>query len=145
MAIEESRGSFSGCFKNIFASFPKETCGHCSILLGLYLQEIGCLEVQYVCGEREFGRRKSHAWLEIGNVIVDITADQFPERAEPVVVTQDRTWHGKFHCLQRKPLLRHFCSRTAESKENYNNAYALIKTRLPQSLLPTSAPVNYSD
>lgn len=38
----------------------------------------------------------SHAWLERGSWIVDITADQFPDVTESVIVTQDRDWYNRY-------------------------------------------------
>ena len=51
----------------------------------------------------------SHAWLELGEFLIDIAADQFlrdPEKEswsgrpgdlrEGVMVTRDRSWHAKF-------------------------------------------------
>jgi hypothetical protein len=35
----------------------------------------------------------THAWVERDGLIIDITADQFVDVAEPVLLTTDRTWH----------------------------------------------------
>jgi hypothetical protein len=35
----------------------------------------------------------AHAWLRRGGLTLDITADQFPGVAEPVVLTAEPTWH----------------------------------------------------
>ncbi|MBC2932935.1 hypothetical protein [Nocardioides sp. zg-1228] len=42
-------------------------------------------------GINETGR--THAWLEQDDVIIDITAYQFDDIDEPIIVTTDRTWH----------------------------------------------------
>jgi hypothetical protein len=47
------------------------------------------LDVMYVCGQR--GPNLSHAWLQVEDIIVDITADQFGE--PPVIVTTNTKWH----------------------------------------------------
>lgn len=39
---------------------------------------------------------QSHAWLEYDGLIIDITADQFDEVSEPIIVTSDRSWHSQF-------------------------------------------------
>jgi len=49
--------------------------------------------MRYVWGMRG---EQSHAWLECGDLIVDITADQFPEIKEKILVTTDRYWHKIF-------------------------------------------------
>jgi len=92
-AVLQCRNNFPGFLKNKFSSYPEECCGHASTLLGLYLERQGFTNVQYVCGHRSDG--KTHAWLEIENTIVDITADQF-RGLDPVVVTQDHSWHSQF-------------------------------------------------
>jgi hypothetical protein len=76
-------------------NFPHGSCGDTSILLGQYLfdQSLGLWE--YTGGQRE-PDLFSHALVEQGGLIVDITADQFDDVSEPVIVTRDRSWHGQF-------------------------------------------------
>lgn len=77
--------------------FPKGACGDATDLLGYYLKTQGLGTFDYVSGEGwdEDGEWFSHAWLRQGNVIVDITADQFPGKA-PVIVTDASPWHDGF-------------------------------------------------
>jgi hypothetical protein len=134
-AIEEAKHDFPDYLKRKFASFPEQTCGHASTLLALYLMERGFNEVQQVFnGCRGKNCDESHAWLEVGGLIVDITADQFSDRIEPVVVTRDHTWHSEFYGEIREPAIRHFDSHSTEAKENYEKAYAQIKKWLPEDL-----------
>jgi hypothetical protein len=77
----------------VFRDFPRGSCGDTSILLGEYLSELGYGEWSYVPGVRG---RSTHAWIEQRGVIVDITADQFEDMDEPVIVTTSRDWHGQF-------------------------------------------------
>jgi len=63
--------------------------------------EHGLGEFEYILGERgnlQGGRGSlhSHAWVQRGPLIVDITADQFPEIKEAVIVTTTSTWHRTF-------------------------------------------------
>jgi hypothetical protein len=76
-------------------NFPHGSCGDASTLLGQYLfdQSLGLWE--YTGGERERDLH-SHAWLECDGLIIDITADQFEDVDEPVIVTRDRSWHAQF-------------------------------------------------
>ena len=74
--------------------FPRGACGDAALLLAKYLEEHGYGLFDYVLGERE-GR--SHAWLQSGSLIVDITADQFEDQDVPVIVTRDNSWHSTFH------------------------------------------------
>jgi hypothetical protein len=79
----------------IIAAFPKGVCGAVCFLLGHYLRENGFPGAEYVNGFRRLDG-ESHAWIETGGIIVDITGDQFAEVADEVVVTRDRSWHRQF-------------------------------------------------
>jgi hypothetical protein len=79
----------------IVADFPKGACGEVCFLLGHYLRENGFPAAEYVNGIRRLDGQ-SHAWIETGGIIVDITGDQFAEVTEEVIVTRDATWHRQF-------------------------------------------------
>ena len=49
---------------------------------------------EYVCDMNK--NRQSHAWLEYEGWILDITADQFEDINDKVLVRKDRTWHSQF-------------------------------------------------
>jgi hypothetical protein len=74
-------------------NFPQGSCGEASMLLGTFLKNHGMGVFRYVCGRRE---GHSHSWIEADGVIVDITADQFPEISERLIVTRCSPWHGSF-------------------------------------------------
>jgi len=59
-----------------FENFPAGSCGDAALILGKYLEERGFGLFDYVLGER--GGR-SHAWLQRGHLVVDITGDQFDD------------------------------------------------------------------
>lgn len=77
--------------------FPHGACGDATLLLGYYLKTLGFGTFDYVLGmgEDEDGGQYSHAWLRQGDIIVDITADQFRAKA-PVIVTDASPWHEGF-------------------------------------------------
>lgn len=80
--------------------FPKGACGDASLLLGAFFADNGLPEFQYVCGERgaqDDGTWTSHAWLESEGLVVDITADQFEDAQEKVIVAYDSSWHSQFN------------------------------------------------
>jgi hypothetical protein len=80
-----------------FEDFPQGACGDASLLLGKYLHNRGFGSFQYVCGiRRQLDEKHEHAWLRQGAVIIDITADQFVEIHEPIIVTTDHRWHDTF-------------------------------------------------
>ena len=81
-----------------FEAFPCGSCGDVTNLLGKFLIEQGAGAFRYICGERGNAGADwhSHAWLEADGVIVDITADQFPEVTEKVFVSTQSEWHATF-------------------------------------------------
>ena len=84
------------------AEFPLGACGDATLLLGTYLREQGYGDFDYVLGYRppepddEWGTRTTHAWLQRGELVVDITADQFSEIDAPVIVAEPSDWHRSF-------------------------------------------------
>jgi hypothetical protein len=78
--------------------FPAGACGDCSLIVGTYLIKNGFENVEYVVG---VDGDQSHAWLECDGFIVDITADQFGNGINPVIVTKDKSWHSKFADQER--------------------------------------------
>lgn len=51
----------------------------------------------YVSGMRgKANDRHSHAWIKRGDIIIDITADQFDEIKASVIVAKASLWHDSF-------------------------------------------------
>jgi hypothetical protein len=88
--FEEHHMEISGV---LFNMFPRASCGPSADLIAQYLKDNGVKNVVYVYGERGSG---SHGWLEIDDVIVDITSDQFKDGVGAVYVSVDRTFHNNF-------------------------------------------------
>lgn len=81
-----------------WTDFPGGTCGDTSLVLGAFLADAGFDGFELVNAERGSqgnGTYSSHAWLQLGQIVVDITADQFSDGPGPVVVG-DSDWHGGF-------------------------------------------------
>lgn len=75
-------------------AFPGGALGDTSLPLGQVLHDAEINGFEYICGNRHGpGGSSSHAWLSDGEWIVDITADQFPDVAEQVIVSRDSLWH----------------------------------------------------
>ena len=56
----------------------------------------------YIFGKRyRDAGHDTHAWLEMNELIIDITGDQFDR--EPVVVTTDRSWHDTWLDQETEP------------------------------------------
>ena len=72
--------------------YPRGCCGDASNLLAKFLRD-NDIECEYVWGMMG---QQSHAWLECGDLIIDITADQFTEIKEKILITTDKSWHKKF-------------------------------------------------
>ena len=47
-------------------------------------------------GHPDWPIEQPHFWLEQSGFIIDITADQFEDCAESVIVTANRSWHDQF-------------------------------------------------
>jgi hypothetical protein len=75
-------------------AFPRRACGDTTDILGEYLTSLGLGSFLYISGTKS-GKDKeiTHAWLLQGKLIVDITADQFPEVSDRVIVTERSPWH----------------------------------------------------
>lgn len=87
--------------------FPTGWCGDAAPLLAQYFTDSGLGHFDYVCDERTnddpVAVWQTHAWLEQDGLIIDITANQFPEIDDPIMITRDRTWHNQFRECSREP------------------------------------------
>lgn len=91
--IEESSASM----QHPLGSFPHGWCDDCSRVLGSLLKEQNEANFKRVTGWRGEHLGASHVWLQRGDLIVDITADQFiGEVTTPVIVTTEIAWHSKW-------------------------------------------------
>ena len=73
--------------------YPNGCCKDASFLLARVLdKKHGVSGIEYVWGHR---RRLTHGWLEVSGFIVDVTADQFSEVADPVTVVEPQ--QSRFH------------------------------------------------
>lgn len=114
--------------------FPAGSCGDACLLLAKFLDEAGCGLATYVAASRG---PYSHAWLELGGLQIDISADQFfrdPEKLlwtgrplelrDGVIVSTDRTWHAGFDDESRHLAdIRYYDART---QAILNHAYREI-------------------
>jgi hypothetical protein len=80
-------------------SFPCGACGDTSLLFGAYLVDHGMHGFLYVSGDRGSKNDNSwtsHAWLQKGQLVIDLTADQFPDAPTDVIVAEPSKWHKTF-------------------------------------------------
>ena len=88
------------------SNFPKGACGDGSLLLGAFLVDSGFSGFEYVSAERGSHENEtwaSHGWLAKGDLVVDITADQFPDGPAKVVVAEPSIWHSQFEVQSVEP------------------------------------------
>lgn len=88
-------------------NFPKGSCRLACYVLGTILEDKGFGQWEIVAGERgsvDAGTYQTHAWLEGAGVLVDITASQFDEVEEGVIVSCiGSRWHGVWEITDRDP------------------------------------------
>lgn len=121
-SVEERPSSWSG--------FPRGACGDTSLVLGAFLADVGFREFEYVYGviDREDGSISTHGWLQWKNLIVDITADQFADVNEAVIVEDESAWHRRYRISQRT--LGDFRQYPVEQVVELYRLYANLKKRL---------------
>lgn len=78
-AIDELVVSKAKLFSHYpFKQFPTACCGDMSIILSTHFYELGFGQPDYICGKNIMNDViKTHAWIMLDNVCIDITADQF--------------------------------------------------------------------
>jgi hypothetical protein len=111
--------------------FPAGACGDTSLLLGAYLVDCGSQGFEYTAAER--GRAvdetwASHAWLSCGNLVVDITADQFRDGPAAVIVSSQSVWHSKFRNMSKST--SDFRGRSHFGVGDLGRLYARLKPHL---------------
>lgn len=116
-----------------FDQFPHGACGEAASLLGTYFIENGLVGFEYISGDRGSHESDaempwhSHAWIQRGSLIVDITADQFWEISESVIVTDSSPWHQMFEIEICGPAdFRKYDERTVQ---RLLRPYAVLKSR----------------
>lgn len=79
--------------------FPLGACGDTSRLFGAFLQDTGIQGFSYVSGYRgnvHDQTLRGHAWLQRASLVVDLTADQFPDAPPDFLVEEGSAWHSMF-------------------------------------------------
>ena len=117
-------------FMKTLNKFPKGSCGDASLLLGKYLIENG-FEPKYKNGKNgkyEGNDVKSHAWLELNDIIIDITARQFDQNNN----LENCYYIGKindFYKSFKNPEENYidFSRYDRTTCDNLNNAYNVVK------------------
>ena len=126
-AIQKGRSNLPEWFKD----FPKGCCGDATAMLGSYLKENGFGSFLFISSEffltkEGVPQNPSHAWLNRGELIVDITASQFDDELEDVIVSDNSEWHKKWEQTVLREAEYNSCSNISESA--YNKIAEIAKT-----------------
>ena len=117
--------------EKIFLHFPQGCCGDTSFLLWNFLHETFSGKYDEDIAYRQgIHNQQSHTWLEYRQfIIIDITADQFPDIFEKVVITKDKDWYKQFefHQHQNTPTVEcDFAKMSADVRDRLFCLYNLI-------------------
>jgi hypothetical protein len=116
------------------SQFPMASCQATSTILGIYLFNKNIQEIKLVHGSRK-NNHESHVWLVRGELIIDITADQFRgEGQSNVVVTSNSPWHNKNWKRGAILPIENYADLNSETwqEENFEETYHTIKKLLDQ-------------
>lgn len=87
MAIIKAKQNKEFNNKDRMFNFPRGCCDDSCDLLAYYLHDryqIHAKQVNGVYRDNDFYNTTNHAWLTVNDIIIDITADQFPSLIEYV-------------------------------------------------------------
>src|SRR5690348_16308260 len=108
-----------------FQDFPAGSCGDTTLLLAKFLEQNGFGHFDYVFGAQE---GKTHAWLQKARLVIDITADQFADVDQPVIVEYGSAWHGGFQ--EELKYTADFENYGDAMRDEFRAMYARIAARL---------------
>lgn len=115
-----------------FYSFPKNACEGSSCILGLLLMEkYPNLTVEIIHGYSE-EPCEHHYWVEVENIIYDITADQFDEIESPIYGVVKHPMGQHFIPIERDfaSIFLYKYTQRAIEMHKINPIYKRIKTEL---------------
>jgi hypothetical protein len=89
-----------------FEDFPNGSCAAVAEMFGTYLFKRCGVNAKYVSAVHRDGHHPhaSHAWLELDDLIVDLTCDQdqFPEPLTTPYVEKDSAWHSQWSAERKE-------------------------------------------
>ena len=106
-------------------NFPYGACGDATLLLAKYFNDNKCGGFYYVLG---YWGNKSHAWLQKGDIIIDITADQFNSQNTSVIFMKGHKWRTK-HKIESKEIAD-FTKHDSYTVSLLSNTYKIITEHL---------------
>jgi len=114
-------------------NFPIDCCHHACRLLTMFLFDHGFTDIEKCVGSGPDASAGEHLWIIVEGLIVDITAYQFDETLDEVIVAIDSSWHTPLRGrkrqfgMQREPL--------GEFVERMKYQYAAFYEQLKQEAL----------
>ncbi|MEK4006482.1 hypothetical protein [Paenibacillus sp. FSL H3-0333] len=108
-------------------SFPGGACGDTSMLLGKHFLEKYKIDCTYICGSCLIEGREqwTHAWLEYDGYKIDITADQFDEVDDKVIVKKSHLLYDYYEPDKGKKISEAF-------PEELESSYRRIKQEIDE-------------
>lgn len=100
-------------------NFPRECCNHASYLLLIFFNEAGVDGFTSVLGSRPDTNKEDagHEWVQRGDIVADITADQFSGQDLKSVIVGESEWHRSRYLRDEGPLnvaiIRHYKETTS--------------------------------
>lgn len=79
---------------NVSGDYPRACCGTVAEALALFLEERFSLETYVVRATAYQPEIRTHAWVQVARVNIDVTGDQNGE--PPVVVSSDPIWRQEY-------------------------------------------------
>ena len=83
----------------VLSLFPVACCEYSSMMLARFLIEkkgYNIADVLIIKGQSTSDIYQLHLWLKVNGVIVDITAGQFIEAENSIIIDEHGSWHNKF-------------------------------------------------
>lgn len=103
--------------------FPYGSCGWCNDLLLYHFKKINFSNIQNIYYISAYMDDSTHGWLEVDDIIIDLTLSQFHKRFKKVIFS-DKRWHRKFKIESKNTILfseiEDFLI-SSTNKENYKN------------------------
>lgn len=116
-------------------NFPSGCCSWATIFIGHYLKnECGLSPKRILSAHHMSGGQ--HEWLIVNDIIIDITADQFDDAPNSVIVETDSEWHAKLQGGERSSLrpVSDYDEITCEDKQKASEVYTTIVTKVHELL-----------
>lgn len=87
--------------------FPEGCCSWASYMMGHFMKyELYLNPIEIQAQRDNDDGTDPHSWLMVGNVIVDITSDEFDDSEERVIVSEYSPWHDSWEIIKRGDIVR---------------------------------------